>query len=128
MPPFKQKFQTQNIHPVFVCLFLLTSFFKDFISCFRPYPYSRYTTYRPVLKMLNCTGSENTIQECSGFRLQNVTTCSWFATVVCYNDQRKSNQWTALSKLTYSNCSFDALRSFKVWLFNVSECNKLGKE
>ncbi|XP_053374719.1 neurotrypsin-like [Mercenaria mercenaria] len=51
------------------------------------FPYSRYTENEPMLSHLNCIGNEAKIKDCDGFRIGNVTSCSWFAAVLCYNDK-----------------------------------------
>ncbi|WAQ93911.1 C163B-like protein [Mya arenaria] len=49
------------------------------------YPYHRYTHSEPILTNLSCSGEEKAINECSGFQWGNYTTCSWWASVICYN-------------------------------------------
>ncbi|XP_045169127.2 neurotrypsin-like [Mercenaria mercenaria] len=51
------------------------------------FPYNRYTENEPILSHLNCVGNEAKIKDCDGFRLGNVTSCTWFAAVLCYTDK-----------------------------------------
>ncbi|XP_060581617.1 scavenger receptor cysteine-rich type 1 protein M160-like [Ruditapes philippinarum] len=51
------------------------------------FPYSRYTEDEPILSNLNCIGNEARLKDCNGFRLDNVTSCTWFAAALCYNNK-----------------------------------------
>ncbi|XP_060553658.1 scavenger receptor cysteine-rich domain superfamily protein-like, partial [Ruditapes philippinarum] len=51
------------------------------------FPYSRYTEDEPILSNLNCIGNEVRLKDCNGFRLDNVTSCTWFAAALCYNNK-----------------------------------------
>ncbi|XP_052247869.1 neurotrypsin-like [Dreissena polymorpha] len=53
------------------------------------HPYHKYLTNHPILANLNCTGNEDEIGKCPGFQFDNHTSCSWHASVVCYNDTRR---------------------------------------
>lgn len=56
-------------------------------SLMSSFPYSRYTDLEPILSELNCAGNEARLKDCDGFRLGNVTSCTWFAAALCYNNK-----------------------------------------
>jgi hypothetical protein len=70
---------------------IIRHYFDISFICHRSFPYSRYTEDEPILSNLNCIGNEARLKDCNGFRLDNVTSCTWFAAALCYNNKRKSD-------------------------------------